>query len=194
MTLARIPVKITGPMLPDAAMNIWHVRTDSSDALRKPGLNGAVSALAVFYDSVKGLYPSGCTITFDGTAQEVATEDPKYLDGLSTFTYGATGSSDSLPAANAMMISWRTESATRSGRGRTFIGPVVSSAAENNGTPEESNRSALQGAVNALVASSVTDKTSPWAFGVYSPSLKILRDFTSGTVPNRFGMLRSRRD
>lgn len=194
MTLTRFPVQITGPMLPDPAMNIWHARVGDAWPTNKPGHENVVTALSNFYNQIKGLYPSGCTISFDGTAQEVGTAEPQYIDGLTSFTVAATGSSDSLPAANALLVSWRTSLATRRGRGRTFIGPVVVSAAENNGTPEESNRSALQGAVNALVAASTAPDSDAWAIGVWSPTDGVLRDITSGTVPNRFGVIRSRRD
>lgn len=194
MTLVRLPVQISGPMLPDPAMNIWHGRVGDAWPTNKPGHNELVAYLSAFYNSIKGLYPSGCTITFEGEAQEIGTATPEVLSGLDTFTIAATGASDSLPAANCLMVSWRTTLATRRGRGRTFIGPVVSSAAENNGTPEESNRSALQGAVDALVASSTGESEHATALGVWSPTDAVLRDFTDGNVPNRFGVLRSRRD
>lgn len=192
--IVRIPVSITGPALPTPGMNIWHARIGDGDGVQEDDINQVAGWLNVFYGDISGLYPAGNTISFDGEATEIGTATPQTLPQGAGWTVAGTGAADGLPAADCLMVSWRTALATRRGRGRTFIGPVVKSAAEGNGTPEESNRSALQNAVDDLVATSAAAQPGGKAIGIWSPADAVLRDVLSGNVPNRFGVLRSRRD
>jgi len=192
--IVRIPVEITGPALPDPGMNIWHARIGDVDPTFPDDVDVVSEWLHTFYGEIAGVYPSGTTISQSGEYVEVGTSTPQTIAEGAGWSVAATGGADPMPAANALMVSWRTSLATRRGRGRTFLGPLVRTLAEPNGTPEEGNRSLVQAKVNALVATSAAATPGGKALGVWSPADAVLRDFISGNVPNRFGVLRSRRD
>jgi hypothetical protein len=92
----------------------------------------------------------------------------------------------------AVCISWRTSAASRSGRGRTFIGPLNKTAAEIDGSPTAGVLSSLRNAADDLVAA--VGNADGTGLGVYSVKQGVLRDFTGATVADRFAYLSSRRD
>jgi hypothetical protein len=195
MGVWRVAVDLTGPSLPNGGVNIWHIRTgqEVGDVTYEQAIGDAMDALHDFYEAAKVTYAAGTSINWDGQAQEIDTDAPRVVSGQTP--WGVSGTGDmGMPAANAMIVQWRSALATRRGRGRTFIGPVKQSAGEANGTPEEPSRTSLLAAAQALVDSSSSVNAPPWAFGVWSPTDKVIRDFTGCAVPNKFAVLRSRRD
>lgn len=195
MGVWRVAVEVTGPSLPDPAANIWHIRTGQEVGDADPGasIQDAMTALEAFYTAIRSTYPAGHNVSWDGEAQEMATDSPRVPSGLEPWGVAASGDAG-LPAANALIIQWKTSLGSRRGRGRTFIGPITVGSAEANGTPTEPKRAELQAAAADLVASSSAVNAPPWAFGVWSPTDKVLRDFTASAVPNVIGVIRSRRD
>lgn len=192
--IVRLPVQITAPSMPGPGVNMWHVRDGSIADDHEVGINEALGWIHQFYTACQGIFPSGTTISFDGTATEIGTATPAVVDGLDTFTVAGTAAAGGLPAANCLIVNWRTALATRRGRGRTFLGPLATSIAEANGTPEESNRSAVNAAIGVLVGHSKAPQRAGVAVGIWSPTDGVLRDVVGGDCPNRFGVLRSRRD
>jgi hypothetical protein len=92
----------------------------------------------------------------------------------------------------AVVISWRTTSASRSGRGRTFLGPMGIQSLQSDGTPAAGLISAVRTAAQTLVdAQGNVDGTS---LGVLSVKQGLLRDFTGSTVHDKWAYLSSRRD
>jgi hypothetical protein len=120
---------------------------------------------------------------------DVATREESAVSGW-TETQGSTGTGFMGPCM--MVLTLRTTSATRSGRGRKFIGPIVSNQTSTDGTPVPGAVSALQACGTALVTAS-TGLTSA-AIGVYSPTHELFRDVTATNVRDYFATLRSRRD
>ena len=96
------------------------------------------------------------------------------------------------PPATALVVGWRTSSASRAGRGRTFLSPLTAAAVEGDGTVSGTQLAAVRGAAQTLIDSSTTEGDG--AFGVYSQSQSLLRDFVSVRVQDKFAVLRSRRD
>lgn len=195
MGVWRTAVQITGGMLPDPAANIWHIRTgqEVGDATYADALQDAMDAIGTFYDTLKTSFGVGCRMEWDGTATELDTDTPRVADGLTGFSV-LSGGDSSLPAADALIVQWRTSLATRRGRGRTFLGPLTRGAIEDNGTPTEPKRAEVLAAAQALVDASSGTNAPPWAVGVWSPTDKVLRDFTGCAVPNVIASIRSRRD
>lgn len=195
MSIWRAAIQIEGGALPDPGVNIFHARVgEVVDADIDIALDNVEAGLQAFYNEIKGLYPNDVTISHDGVWQEIATPEPRQHDQGSGFSVGGTGTSDTLPAFVCMTVTWLTALSNRRGRGRSFIGPLVQSTAEANGTPEEANRSVLSIAAANLVDLSDNTEPVPWALGVWSPTDNVLRDFTGSRVPNKFASLRSRRD
>lgn len=167
-------------------VNVWHFRFQNGfgDAV------GCVNALSTFYESLKPLYANGVTIRFPDHAVEVGGGHQEYSSSVQSF-FGGTGGAGYAPLPTAIVAGWRTATATRSGRGRTFIGPLASSVVGPDGTPTDSAIALLQASATKLVADSKAQTLA--ALGVYSPTTGLFRDFQSARVRDVFATLRSRR-
>jgi len=191
MGLFTLPIRITWPYgTGSPGANVWHFRTtgafnDDSDA------EAMIDAVHDFYSGIVTFYRSDVDIDFDGVVTgmgadsgESATFDTWHVDGT------ATG--DALSSALQMCISWGSGSGGRSGRGRTFIGPLPSTIDASDGVPVQAAADQLLDAANALIETS--DSFANGAVGVWSPTDGVLRDFTVASVRRQFAILRSRRD
>ena len=96
-----------------------------------------------------------------------------------------------LPSATCLVLGWRTENRSRSGRGRTFLSGFPSGACVD-GTPSGTLMTRSRAAVASLVAWNAGFANGSWA--VYSPTSGLTRDITGGAVRDTFAVLRSRRD
>jgi hypothetical protein len=207
MPIYRVPVKLSWPRAGSPGVNVWHVRTVENN----PGseLQTAVDALRAFYNSVNlidltssaGIFAPGTTVTL-GDIVDVDSQE------FATATW-ATVTAQTTPAAAApalqLVVGWRTSSATRRGRGRTFLGPLQAAAVDTDGTPKAAVLSGVGAAAQTLVDASLG--IANWAVGVYglmeqAPAgttdytglPRVLRDVTGYKVKDQFAVLRSRRD
>lgn len=171
-------------------VNVWHFRTttDSPDNAEVPEL---VDAIKDFYTGCLGLYSNDAVIQGPSTLILDPYGTPEYRPATSWTLQGQGGGSKA-PAATAVTVTWRTTSATRSGRGRTFLSPITTSAMDGDGTINTTQLTALRGAAAALVA--FNEGFDNGAVGVYSPSQNLLRDIVAYNVRDTFAVLRSRRD
>lgn len=190
MAIVRVPVRIDYAAAGGPGYNVWHVRLVDDD----PGtweLDAALDAMVTFYDAIKSLYTTttkiyigeGMIVDPLGSPEYVA-DDVRQVNG--TTTAGPTAT------LLAMVVSWRTTSATRSGRGRTFIGPLTANVGQGDGTPGDSFVTTLRNAATALVSAS--SGAGGWSIGVLSTKEGVLRDVTGSTVRDRYSYLSSRRD
>lgn len=186
MTTFKVPVRITHLGGGGDAFNVFHMRvTDEAD------FGDAMAALDDFYDACSVLYASTTSITVgDGIIRDPY-GSPTYVTYDPTIVTGTGGSSLS-PTLLAIVVSWRTVAATRSGRGRTFMGPLQTDIQEADGSVDGGTLVVLRAAAAALVAASTG--ANGWAFGVYSFKDAVLRDFVGYTSRDRFSYLSSRRD
>lgn len=191
MVLARIPVDLTWTGATGSpGVNVWHGRFLGAVA-PFDDLEGLTTMLNTFYATIAPIFPATMSCTYAGVAYGVgANAEEEYTSPA--WTVEGDAGADFLAPALAMYVNWSTGSGGRNGRGRTFLGPLGVSSAEGNGTPAEGLRGTVQGAVDALVSASLTDANG--ALGVFSRVDGVLRDFTAGAVPNKFAVLRSRRD
>ena len=191
MPIIRVPVTITNSYLPDPAMNVWHVRTVSSPA-DGDDLTQALNSIEQFYEDIIQVYPNGTAIRLgEGMIQDPLGEPTYVSDDGREVTKG--GSLDHpLPLYAALVISWRTSSASRSGRGRTFIGPLRTESLQTDATPANEVVSLLKSAAKGHVARS--GGVNGWATGVLSVKQGLLRDHLDADVKDRFAYLSSRRD
>lgn len=192
MGIIRIPVTIDYVAQGGPAMNVFHCRTISGGgADEEQQVSECLDALERFYNAFKVYYPAASQIRMgEGMirdplgAPEYFKDDPRVIS--------AGGSGGTAATLLALVVSWRTTSASRSGRGRTFIGPFNSQVAGTDGTPENAVVSLLRGAAVNLVDAS-TDP-SGWSLGVLSQQQKVLRDWTGSSVKDRWSFMSSRRD
>jgi hypothetical protein len=191
MTLVRIPVDLTWAGASGSpGVNIWHGRLESLT----PGPNEIQSLTDIledFYTTIRPLLYVDVTISYAGEGQGVG-DDIGNTYNSPAWTMTGSGNQGYAPPANCMLAQWSAQTGGRSGRGRTFIGPLDLATLEPNGTPVEAKRTVLQGAMDDLIESS--DSIGNGALGIYSRAEGIFRDFVTADVANYFAVLRSRRD
>jgi hypothetical protein len=189
MAIARVRVKLPNPAGTGDAYNIWHVRTTGSPEEDTPLLQNAVDALGTFYDGIRNHLTAG-TVTVGDSVIWDPIGSPTYAN-INPVTVTTAGNGAS-PALLAVTVTWYTNSATRSGRGRTFVGPWNHATTESDGTVNSNQLAALRAAAAGLLADS--QSANGWAIGVLSIKQGIFRDATSYAVRDRFAYLSSRRD
>jgi hypothetical protein len=193
MPTLRIPVQIVYSASGGPGVNIWHFR--SGQGQTTPNSAGtALGILNTFYTAIKPLYQVGTHI-ISPVVVTTTGDNPEYVSPSASSAFDIVGSGGTGQAAQALAItvSWYTSSATRSGRGRTFLGPLSSGAIGSDGLPAAGNLATLRSAASQLVSTS-KGLTTEGAFVVYSTKQNIARDFDSARVRNFVSVLRSRRD
>lgn len=193
MGVYRVSVGVLFAGAGSPGANVWHVRTMADGGIGPLDLNGALTALWDFYGDITQLFHPSTVLSLedvvriDGSEPEDADHDPKP-------DLAGTGSGGELPPRLALCCSWRTSTRTRSGRGRTFIGPLTGAVLDADGTPSNAYTADLRAAAQALVNAGATTGNG-WAFGVWSRQESVLRDFTGVSVSDgRWAALRSRED
>lgn len=204
MAIYRIPVKLdwkggTG----QPGVNIWHVRiglaTDPANDSVLDQVDGPLARLDAFYRTRLPDFGHETVITVGDGVTEVSDPNQPRAVEVTPRTMASTVT-DGLPPMLAFVFSWQTTLAARSGKGRTFWGPLTTGAANaSDGTPNAAMIADLRTYGNALVADS--EAANGWAFGVYglaqpgnSLSGYVLRDFVGCKVNSKYAVLRSRRD
>lgn len=191
MGVFRATVDCVFPVGSGRGTNTWHVRT-----LGETGTTTEVAALMGlvqdFYESIAILEPTGYEWRWDGTVAQVGTPTPNLLESADPWTVVGTDSSGNWASAPSMAcVSWKSLLATRSGRGRTFIGPLSRNSIDTDATLSSSQLTTLRTAAAALVSASLLDTNG--AVGVWSEKDQVLRDFASSSVTDQVAVLRSRR-
>ena len=191
MSTLRIPVTINNSLLPSPAMNIWHARADDFGGEEVGGL---LDVLEDFYTAIAGWYIDSTTITFGDNIIVDPYGSPEYgpSDPRTVAAGGGSGAGEPSSVMLALVVGWRTASASRSGRGRTFLGPIRRAALGSDGTPDGAFVTAATTAANALVTASTGLNGS--ALGIYSQKESLLRDITGVRIRDRWSYLSSRRD
>lgn len=192
MGIVRIPVTVTNNLPGGPFMNVLHVRTVGGGDDDAVDVGHALDALVSFYTSIRTLYPNGSVIKMgEGMILDPLGSPTYFPDDSRTVTTGAVAGGTTSTLLS-IVVSWRTMSASRSGRGRTFIGPLNGDAITTDGTPADSAVNMIRNAAAALVEDS--DSLNGWALGVLSTKEGILRDVTGSSVRDRWSFLSSRRD
>lgn len=193
MAIVRIPVKVSEPGQSGGPwMNVWNARTvsDTGNDFSEQ-VSETLDALEAFYNSLRPILVSGTDIVLGEGMIRDPLGSPTYVnDDRRVVTGAAVG--DRLTALLAVVVSWRTSSATRSGRGRTFVGPFTEGSNGVDGTPELGTLNTIRSASADLLQASSAPYA--WSLGVLSTKQKVLRDFTAFTVADRWSYLSSRRD
>nr|CRY97331.1 hypothetical protein [uncultured prokaryote] len=192
MPVFRAVITIDHPSLGGTGTNTFHARTtDESGPFVSAQLDGFGDTLKTFYTTLNTVQPANISTAFNGEWIRIDDESGSVV-AVDTWTVAKSGTSQTLPPANCIVVSWKTAARTRSGMGRTFIGPIVDDAMDSMGTPSPTALSTVRGAAAALIGSQ--DEPADGALGVWSPTGSVLRDFTAATVSDQFAVLRSRRD
>lgn len=176
-----------------AGTNTWHFRTDNPIGIEDEP-STIMGWVEDFYTGVAGLVPSTYTWSWDGQVTEVNTLEPAFTAPRTGWSVAGTLSNAFYAGAASMAcVTWRTALASRSGRGRTFLGPIAQGAIEGNGSLTPAALAAVRAAGSALVSQSNTND-GVGALGVFSPTDAVIRDMVGATVTDQVAVLRSRRD
>jgi len=97
-----------------------------------------------------------------------------------------------LPPATALVITWRSSLAKRSGTGRTFLGPSAAGLLDADGTIQTASLNILRAGADAFASSQGTG--GAWTYGIWSKKDQVLHPLQSAVIRDRFAVLRSRRD
>lgn len=168
---------------------MWHVRTLSGTA----NLADALDALEAFYVQIAPGMPTGQIVTIGENMIQDPYGAPTYVPDDPREAIGADGTGQLSPLL-CINLGWRTTAATRSGHGRTFLGPWGQNAAQTDGTPSTALYDQIQASASILLNKSLAGAGQGWSLGVYSQKDAVLRDFVGVTVKDRFTYLSSRRD
>lgn len=192
MALFRFNVNLDWPGTGGPGINQWDLRTTgSADPEGSADLDTLVSAIGSFYSAISAaIFPAGYSYFSSEEAVEVA--GASTVVPVPSFGQTVTGSDPMGPTANQMILTIRTSTATRRGRGRKFLGPVALNTIQSDGTPTQGVIGDVQSAADALVGTS--QGFANGAVGVYSGVDGVFRDVTSMQCRNYFAVLRSRRD
>lgn len=169
-------------------VNVWHFEAGD------PGeVQSAVDALETFYEGTAACWQPGMTVTMPNEVLAgIETGAPEYesVDGWSRLSDNASGGV--LAPVLQLVVGWRTAAATRSGRGRTFIGPLGSNMADTQGTPSAFLLSSADTAANSIVVFNAL--LGGAQIGVWSETTATFRPINAYRIRDTFAVLRSRRD
>lgn len=188
--IVRVPVRFNFGQAGNDAMNVWNVRTITDGEDGADMLHEALLSLKTFYTGMQAYLPSGTITLGEGMIRDPL-GNPEYQDD-DPQTITTNGGTSIAPPFLAVVISWRTTSASRSGRGRTFVGPWISSQMQADGTPAATLITSVKNHATDLL----NDSRGPsgWSLGVLSQKQRVLRDITGFSVHDRWAYLSSRRD
>lgn len=173
--ITKITVAINGGAGSPPDYNVHYVT--SSDQLPAT-LTTVLGKFHDFYDAVKAWFPNGQVFTIGAQVLNMETTPPTVL-AVPPVTVNGTDFSGYCPPQCAVVVSWKTILASRSGRGRSFMGPVGRAGETTNGTPTPAFVTALQTAANTLISSL---EPLPAAKVLYNETTKAWAGVTSAVV------------
>lgn len=187
----RVPINIDGAGSGGQCTNVWTFGVPAEGSPSSPELALAMDELETFYDAISALYPSTAQINSSvGYVYDdnVLTSIVSLEDAVDLVGTGAGGGGG--PDGLSLIVRWRTALPSRSGRGRTFIGPLSLGVSQSN-EPTTAALTPLSVAASDLVAASLANEG--WDLQVYSPTDGVSREVIASDVNPEFGYLRSRR-
>lgn len=184
----RAVVRIADPSLGGTGVNVYHGHLGSDP---DGDFGPLMVSLSAIYDDISLIFPSTTVLSWDGTATTLGASPALLTSPADAWSVTGTGGTHPAPPANCIVAGFSTALRTRSGRGRTFLGPIDRDQVQDNGTPYETTRETISAAYQNIIDE---DESADSYFGVWSPTDNVLRQWTSCQVANRFGVLRSRRD
>lgn len=182
----RTRVGITGPVSGPAVMtHYWTGAVDSA------GMAATRAALMAWITTVATKVNTSTHFVLEPEADLVTEADGQVFGkaAIATFDISGSDSGELLPPANQGLVTWATGVFINGHhvRGRSFI-PGIGEAGSTSGVVVSSTVTA----VNTACATLIADASSTLV--VYSKTHGVSHPVISGTLSNKFAMLRSRRD
>lgn len=191
MSLYRVTNRIVSPTAGGECINVIHIRTVVSGTGEDRNIGEAIDALATTYDQISNVMARNAVVTVGETVIRDPYGSPTYAN-VTPIVARTADEGAQAPPHLAIVVGLRTTAATRTGRGRVFLGPLNSLAVESDdGTIRTDRLQAVRNAWEAFVADSVS--ANGWGLAVYSTVDKVARDVTSVSVRDSLAVMRSRR-
>lgn len=194
MSVWRATVKITSPVLGGTGSNTFVFSYDGDDNPQPEidGLQVADDRLQAFFTAIGNIYCNDTVTDFDGEWRQL---DPGATNVRSTagWAVGGSGGAASLPPVCCLVAGWRTTVPGRSGRGRTFLGPLSVNTLESNGTPVEASRTIVQVQAEQHLIDH-PDFDGVGRYGIWSTKNDGFAPIVSVSTRNEFAVLTTRRD
>jgi len=201
MAIFRLPILLRWDDPGSPGANVWHFRT-AGVAPANEEIDGAVSSIRQFYQEIAtggSGRPFRSQMSFSADyVTDVENQEQREVD-FETVQMQTTGQADA-PMVCQICVSWRTATAARRGRGRTFLGPLSGECLDENGTIKQSSLDIVNTAADGIATRNGLD--NGWAVGVYGlqnagtgpDGPKVLRDIKGHKIRDSFAILTSRRD
>lgn len=190
MAIYRVPIDLSWSGSGSPGVNVFHV--DTGEGTGAGDVPAIVALLREFYTDLVTVMGGPMTVSFAGEVVDVQ-NDVRLPVPAWTLQIPSTNQYAAFPLA--LVITWRTAFATRSGLGRTFVGPLAASVDSTSGNPGATVQTLVQNAANALLADIRTATGEDGArLVVYSRLTGATAVILNGRVRNTFSILRSRRD
>lgn len=185
-SIVRLRITWSGTPVVGGGLTVLHFAAGST--------TGPGAALS-FFDGIKGLIPSGVTITIPN-AGDTIDELTGEIDGVWTASGGGTvnsaGGANPYAQGVGARVVWVTDGITRGRRvrGSTFVVPLITGSYDTDGT--------LSGTAVGALGTVAGNLASVAAFGVYTrpqsgTSNGAFHDVLTSITPDRVSWLRSRR-
>jgi hypothetical protein len=195
----------------NVCVNTWHVQT--LGAVLTSEANAMLAAVSAFYNAQNAYRVNGTSFT-TGTRVLWALESwwtkpvgkpgasgyvkgfwntpPTIVPAASSTSAAGTGTGQ-LPPQLACVVSWRTATSGRSGRGRTYLGNLAA-AAMSGAVLYGPAITAINNGATALIAAiaGITTGGGPAALSVWSPTTGLQRPVLTGASDTIFDTMRSR--
>lgn len=191
MSVFTLPVRLTFPVGSGGGTNTWHIRV-SQPVDQDVKIKQAAGWIKDFYTQFAPRLCTGTKIDWDGSYRNA---DGTPTDGGQTdgaWHLDAGGGDGSGPAPAMVCVTWKSSVASRSGRGRTFVGPLAPNAFQGDGTLDAGLLAAVRQGADMLIASSKGNLDGT-AVCVYSKLQNIARDVVGQNVNDKVAVLSSRR-
>lgn len=200
-----IRVVCTSTAWSERFINVWHIirpalagapATEDKDAIAQAFVGFYMPTPAAPQTSIAVLRPTECKIT-KVTVQSLS--ELPYAPPYEAFFAQPGQGPGCLPLDLAAVCSLRTDAATRRGRGRVFIGPLIPSSSEavSSTTPPQLTGAAmghLRGAVATLDQKLRAIPDYPCRLGVLSKLDAVCRPVTKVVVDANYDVIRGRSD
>lgn len=174
--------------------NTMNIRATAGAALTAANLNAAIAQIRVFYAALAAYNPSTQVWTAGTRVLELDSANPALPPVIMGCTPAAvvagTGGVQTINQA-CLCIAWRTGTAGRSYRGRTFFGALAASVVAG-GVVGSGIVTAVNNAANALITN-LFALTPSCHLTVYSRKVGVCTDITSGVTDSLPDVLRSRK-
>lgn len=171
-------------------INVFHARLEPAGDEAEL-ISNMSTRLRAFYEAVKGLFPTQSS--FRIREQVLNLDNQEVLPApLWTVTGTSTSTAGYLPVAAAICLNWRSSNVSRSGRGRTFLGPLSTGTKDTDGTPTLAALTTITTAGQTFADS--WDGLGDGHAVIWSPTDGVGRDILSAYARDQYAVLRSRRD